>query len=170
MKRIKEFLDFLVSLVTTWKIIFPIIVIVLAAFLKIFKFATEIYTLSLPLWAFIVISILAFYPIANFIKFIFTRRKVPYTNLYGLLWKPPFFSFNYPKPICPKKDCRREVICKTIMPRQLQLLTNLSDWENADFSNHFIYECPIHGQLNGVPDEPINCLTEKAKLALKKLI
>ena len=43
------------------------------------------------------------------------------------------------------------------------------DWDNFDnmYKNHYEYECPIHGQLMSVPDEDINSLREKARLAMK---
>jgi len=53
-------------------------------------------------------------------------------------------------------------------PKSHQLMITLSDWNNIDDKYHYHYECPIHGQLTGVPDEEMILLQGKARLAMKK--
>lgn len=168
MKRIKDFLDFIISLASAWKIVLPMFLFVLSAAVAVFKFGTQRFAINLPVWAILIIVILALYLFAKLIETFAKRKKVTYTKLYGLFWKPSLFSFQYPRPFCPHANCGKEIISKALPPNPVRLVTNITDINNMKFEYQYIYECPIHGRLNGVPSEDINILQEKAKLAMKK--
>jgi hypothetical protein len=168
MKWIKKILDFIVSLVTTWRVIITILIIIGSALSNLFKFLTKISTINLPLWVFIVIAILAFYPIANLIKYLVSRRNVSYEQYSGLRWKKPILPFLNPQAYCPKSDCRCKVICNIKPPERIQLIGGFADPRKIDFENHYRYECPKHGPLSGIPDEDILILRNKAREVLKK--
>ncbi|MGC9385033.1 MAG: hypothetical protein ACP5D6_10575 [Kosmotogaceae bacterium] len=169
MEKIIKVLDFIISLVTTWKLIFPIILVIIARIGNLFDLAKKIVQVSLPLWIVIIIFLLAIYPIANLLVYVIKRNTQKLTELYGLLWKKPLFPFGYPKPYCPREKCGKEVIYRIKPPKSIQLMSSRNDWENAETSIHHWYECPIHGRLPNVPDEELFILQKKAKLALKKL-
>ena len=168
MKKIIQFLGFLVSFITSWRIIFPVILIILGAITNIFKFLLKVILINLPLWIIVVILILAFYPIANFIKFLFNKRNVPYFSHNGLLWKKPLFSFMNPQAYCPINKCGREVLYIRTPPKPLQVAWTLSEINNIDNRYHYKYECPNHGKISGVPDEDLLTLQTKARLAMKR--
>lgn len=88
MEKIKKVLDFIISLVTTWKLIFPIILVIIARIGNLFDLAKKIVQVSLPLWIVIIIFLLAIYPIANLLVYVIKRNTQNLTELlYGLLWK-----------------------------------------------------------------------------------
>jgi len=167
MKRIKEFLDFLISVITIWKIIFPIILILVAVIGNLFEIGTQIIQLKLPLWIIVTISFLSLYPIVDLFVHLLTRRKIT-KELYGLLWKKPLLPFGYPQPYCPRENCGHKVLCRVVPPKPVHLMLSISDYNNIDLANHYYYECPIHDRLSGVPDEDIKVLQEKARLAMQK--
>ncbi len=165
MKLIKNVLEFIITLIKAWKVVLPVLVFVVAEIVAIMKFSNQNIQFLLPVWATVIIFFLALYPICKFVEFIIgirTKEKFP---LNGLLWKPSPFSFRYPEPLCPKKDCGREVICKIIPPKPFALVQSVSDFENVNYQNQYIYECPIHGRISAVPNEDIRILQKKAKLA-----
>ena len=168
MTWIKKILDFIVSLVTTWRMVFPILIIIGGALSKVFKYLTKISTIYLPLWVFIVIAILAFYPIANLIKYLFSRRNVSYEKYSGLMWKKPLLPFLNPQAYCPKSDCRCKVFCYIKPPERIQFIGGFADPSKLDLGTHYHYECPEHGPLSGIPDEDIVILRNKAREVLKK--
>lgn len=168
MKRIKDFLDFLITLVNAWKIVLPVLLVVLSAAFTVLKIGNKNISINLPIWVVVAIAVLALYPFAKLIEHLVNKKKSPNIKLYGLLWKPSFFSFRYPVPLCPHSNCERKVICRAIPPNPLKVVTSISEINNAKFEYRYIYECPIHGQINGVPNDEINLLQTKAKLAMTK--
>ena len=168
MEKIKRVLDFIISLVTTWKLIFPIIVVIFARIGNLFNLGKKIVQISLPLWILIIIFLLAIYPIASLLFYVIKRNTQSLTELNGLLWKKPLFPFGFPQPYCPRENCGKKVIPRIKPPKSMQLMSSKLDWENLDQSPHYWYECPIHGRLPNVPDEDLFILQEKAKLILKK--
>lgn len=165
MKRLKEFLDLLVSFSKAWPIILSALLIVLAAITRFSKFASQSVALSLPLWALILIVALAIYPLGKLVQFVASRRKAQLKRLNGFLWKTRLIGL--PVAICPREGCGCEVICKEIPPKSLQLITGIDDLRKANFEYSYQYECPVHGALGGIPNEPISLLQHKAKLAIK---
>jgi hypothetical protein len=168
MIKIKEIFDFIISLVTTWKLIFPIILIIFAAIGNLFNIGKRIIEIALPLWVLLIISLFAFFPIAKLIIYILKRKSKSYKKLYGLLWKKPFLFFQNPQPYCPLENCDHQVICRFKPPKIYQAITSISNINNIDYEGLYFYECPIHGQLNGIPNEDITVLQKKARMALKK--
>jgi hypothetical protein len=168
MKRIKDFLDFLDTLFSAWKIILPIIVFGFSVILAVSKIGNQNISLNLPVWAIIAVAALALYPPAKLIEYLVRERKTPKIELYGLLWKPNSLSFLTPKPLCPHDDCGRSVICKIIPPNPFKVVSSISEINNTKFENRYIYECPIHGKISNVPNEEISLLQEKVKMAISK--
>jgi lipid-A-disaccharide synthase-like uncharacterized protein len=142
-----------------------VLLIILAAFTRFSELAGQSIVLSLPLWALILISALAIYPIGRVIQFIASRKKAPLKRLSGLLWKTAVFGL--PIAICPRERCGCEVICKEIPPPSFHVVTGLNDLRTASFEYSYQYACPVHGALSGIPNEPIGLLQKKAKLAFK---
>lgn len=167
MKKLKEFFDLLVSFAKAWPIILSILLVILAAIVGFSEFARRSFVFSLPLWVVLLILALATYPIGKLIEFVVLRRQAPLKLLDGLLWKAPLFSFGSPTAICPRQGCGHEVICKEIPPPQIRVITGLNDLHQASFEYTYQYECPIHGHIGGVPNEPMGWLQRKAKLAFK---
>ena len=165
MKRLKEFLDLLVSLSKAWPIIVSALLAVLAVIIRFSELAGQSIVLSLPLWAIFLISALAIYPIGRGIQFIASRKKAPLKQLSGLLWKTPVFGS--PIAICPREGCGCEVICKEIPPPSFHVVTGINDLRKASFEYSYQYECPVHGTLSGTPNEPMGLLQRKAKLAFR---
>jgi len=168
MDKIRSVLEFIISLVTTWKIIFPLLLVVFAGIGNLFDLGKKTLHIDLPLWIVVIILLLAFYPIARILVYVVNRRKQPLTEHYGLLWKKPFLPFGYPQPYCPRENCGKKVLPRITNPKSFQLMKSASDWNNVDVSNHYWYECPIHGRLPSVPDEEAQILKKKVKLILKK--
>ncbi|MDP1624354.1 MAG: hypothetical protein Q8L64_01145 [bacterium] len=168
MKRIKEFLDFLITLVNAWKVVLPILLLCLSAVFAVLKIGNKNISINLPVWLVIAIATLALYPFAKLIEHLVNKKRSPNIKVNGLLWKPSLFSFRYPEPLCPHNDCERKVICRVIPPNPLRVVTSISEINNAKFEYRYVYECPIHGQINGVPNDEISLLQEKAKAAFTK--
>ena len=168
MKRIKIVLDFIISLVAVWKIVIPVLAVLISVVVLIGKSGLKIIAFSLPVWVVFILLILASYPIIKFIEHIIRHRKRQPIALYGLLWKPMFFNFRYPQPTCPHDNCECEVICKEIPPQSYQVVSSMMELKNARFEYRYVYECPIHGALPRVPNEDISLLQYKAKKVMKK--
>ena len=168
MKKLKEFFDLLVSFTKAWPIILSVLLFIFSAIVGFSEFARRSFVFSLPLWGVLLILALTAYPIGKLIEFIVLRRKAPLKLIDGLLWKAPFISIGAPTAICPRQGCGYEVICKEIPPPQFHLITPRSnDMQKASFEYSFQYECPIHGRIGGVPNEPMEWLQLKAKLVFK---
>ena len=165
MKKLKELLDLLVSMAKAWPIIIAVLLVIVAAITRFSKFASQSITLSLPIWALILIAALAIYLLGKLFQFIASRRKGPLKQLNGLLCKTPVFGS--PIAVCPRKGCGCEVICMEIPPPPLKYVATVNDLQKARFEYSYEYECPVHGVLNGIPNEHINLLRKKAKLAFK---
>ena len=165
MKRIREILDTLITLVAAGKVIWPWLLIIASGVLAIWRFGNR--KVLLPIWLVVLASAIFIYVVAWFLLRLMGRRQHPF-RLYGLLWRQPLLPFRFPVPLCPREGCGREVICKQVPPPSLQLVRSLSEWKSLDLQPHYIYECPIHGEISGVPDEDIELLQRKAKLAMKR--
>jgi hypothetical protein len=165
MKRLKEFLDLLVSISKAWPIILSVLLAILAVITRFSEFAGQNIVLSLPLWAILLIFALAIYPIGKIIQFIASHKKTPLKRLSGLLWKSTVFG--YPIAVCPREGCGCEVICKEISPPSFHVITGINDLRQASFEYSYEYECPVHGMLSGVPNESMGLLQKKAKLSYK---
>lgn len=168
MKKLKEFFDLLVSFAKAWPIIISVLLFILSLIVRFSEFARRSFVFSLPIWAVLLILALIAYPIGKLIEFIVLRRKAPLKLINGLLWKAPLLLIGAPKPICPRKGCGHEVICIEIPPPQFHLITRSNDMQQANFEYSFQYECPIHGRIGGVPNEPLELLQHKAKLIFNK--
>lgn len=168
MKRFKNLLDYLVSLAAAWKVILPIIAILVTASVFIGKNSLKIVDFSLPVWVIFILVVMAFYPIVKIAENLIKRKQRRAVRYLNLLWKPALFNFQYPKPFCPYDGCELEVICKEIPPQSFQVVTSVTEAKNTRFEYQYTYECPIHGQLSNVPNEEIGLLQHKAKIVMKK--
>lgn len=168
MKKLKEFLDLLVSIVKVWPIILSVLLFISSVIVGLSKFASTNLVFSLPIWAVLLILALMVYPIGMVIKWIILQRKAPPKHVNGLLWKAPLFSFGTPTAICPRQGCGHEIFCKEIPPPQVHLITRTKDFHQANFEYSYQYECPIHGHIGGVPNEPLEWLERKAMLVFMK--
>jgi hypothetical protein len=168
MKRFKELLDFLITLVTAWKVVLPVLLIVGSAIWTVLKYGKILITVTLPIWVILVIGILAVYPLAKLIEYLLKHRRPSDFILNGLLWHAPLLPFRSPIALCPQKDCGCRVICKVIPPQHYRVVSTISEMNSLRFENRYVYECPIHGEIAGVPNEEPNLLREKAKSALRK--
>jgi len=170
MKRLKDILDFLITLVNAWKVVLPILVLVISALITVLKFGTKNITVTLPIWTWtvLILTALALYPIGKLAEYSIRRRKTPDFKLYGLHWRVPFLFFRFPIPLCPHEGCGHQVICEEIPPQPFRVVTSPAEINSFRLEYKYVYECPIHGKINGVPSEDISLLQHKAKLALKK--
>jgi hypothetical protein len=164
---LKGILEFFILLVNAWKTFSPLILLVLSKIAAILKFSNT--TVPLPIWAILIIGVLALYPIARLLEYGLKRRSTSSVKLYGLLWKEPLLPWQYPVPLCPHNDCGREVVCREIPPPPIQLITNFSDLSNGSrFEYQYAYECPVHGKIDGVPNEDVRLLQHKVMLAIRR--
>ena len=168
MKKLKDFLDLLVSFAKAWPIILSVLLFISSAIVGFSKFASKRLVFSLPIWAVLLILALMAYPIGMVIKWIILQRKATPKLVNGLLWEAPLFSFGTPKAICPRQECGHKIFCKEIPPPQVHLITSRKDFQQANFEYSYQYECPIHGHIRGVPNEPLEWLERKAMLVFKK--
>ena len=168
MKWIKKFINLMVDLVTTWKVIYPILMVIIGKLTNLFNFSAKIITIDLPLWILVILSILAFYPIGNLMKYLFSRRNISFEKHYGLRWKRPIFPLVNPQPYCSHSDCECKVFCTVTPPKPTQIIASFNDMKNLDSRYHYRYECPKHGILSDIPDEDIEWLRKKAREVLKK--
>lgn len=170
MKRLKDILGFLITLVKPWKIVLPIFMLVISALITVLKFGKKNVTINLPVWAWTVLifAALALYLLGKLVEFINRRKKASDSKLYGLLWRVPFLFFRFLIPLCPQEGCGCQVICKEIAQKPYQVYTNPMEINNFRLESEYVYECPILGKINGVPNEEISLLHHKTKLALKK--
>jgi hypothetical protein len=99
MKRMKDFLDFLGSLVKAWPALVVIAGLLVSVALAPTQIASTVVSLSIPLPLFIAIAALALYPIAKLVQRLFEHRKQEPFSYSGLLWKPALLGFRYPRPV-----------------------------------------------------------------------
>ncbi len=163
-KRIKEFLELIVSFGKAW----PYLLLALGYLLSIYafavKFSSTIVQFSVPRFLLITVITLALYPIAKLIEVLIKSKKQRPFLYKGLLWEPTFLDFGYPTPTCPHEDCGRKIFLKTVPSISVQPISGAFLQASPDYN--YIYKCPIHGVLD-VPNLSIRELQEKAKLARK---
>jgi hypothetical protein len=160
MKRMKDFLDFLGSLVKAWPALVVIAGLLVSVALAPTQIASTVVSLSIPLPLFIAIAALALYPIAKLVQRLFEHRKQEPFSYSGLLWKPALLGFRYPRPVCPRQDYGCEVSSRSLTPQQEPRISG--PFMTIETQYAYAYECPIHGQLS-VSNEPIEELQRKAR-------
>lgn len=166
MKKLKEFLDLIVSFAKAWPYLLGFLLLVTSI---VAGFATDVakitIQLKVPLLIMILVFSLALYPIAKFFEWALKKKSVKLFSFSGLMWKPAYFSFFYPTPMCPHAGCSRQVYYKTESSISVKPMSGPITYQAINkYLN--IYECPEHGRLN-VPDIDIYELREKAKLFQK---
>jgi len=85
-----------------------------------------------------------------------------YFRYKGLSWKRGRFGFHNPTPVCPIDHCLRPVDCFRINPPQYLIsadVREMQDFLNKQNTFRFIYRCPLHGDIQGTPNESLNDLT-----------
>jgi len=162
MKRIKDFLDLIVTVVKAWPYLLVGLTVVFSIVVWLAGFGATMVQFAMPLPLVVVFIALAIYPIVKTIEWLLRKKSLQVFPFNGLLWKPSRFRFKYPAPICPEKDCGCEVFCKveqsiSIRPVQPGIF-------EPQAKDHFAYECPVHGVLHDVPDISIRELQIKARL------
>lgn len=163
-KRLKEFFEFVVSLMKAWPYLLLVVGYLSSVIAVAIKFSSATVNFSIPRLVLVTVVSFALYPIVKFVETLM-RRKEKKNFLYkGLLWKLGFFSFQHPTPICPKKDCGRKVFIKSTPKISITTISGPFLQANSEYDH--TYECPIHGSLD-VPNLPIRELQEKAKLSQK---
>jgi hypothetical protein len=164
MKRLKEFLDFLITLRQAWPILVWALLLLLSLVLGLTNAANKTIQFSIPLPLLVAAIAFAIYPILKFIQWLASKPMKPFENS-GLLWKPSKLSFHYPKPLCPKEGCGCEIIVKVVPSVNIghAAATNLPIL-TAHTKYSYTFECPIHGVISGVPDEDIEVLQHKARM------
>jgi len=166
MKKLKEFLDLIVSFAKAWRYLLGFLILITSI---VAGFATDIakitVQLKVPLLIMILVTSLALYPIAKFFEWALKKRTVKLFPYNGLMWKPARFSFFYPTPMCPREGCGRQVYYKTEPTISVKPMSGPISFQAMNTYLN-IYECPEHGRLN-IPDIDINELREKAKLFQK---
>ena len=171
MKKLKDILDFFISLDAFWKILLSILIFIVPLALvglNNLGWINQTTSFSLPWAVVIILGTLAFYPLAKVVESGTKQRKLPLVSLYGMKWRRPYLSFRYPNPVCPIAGCETEVICMATPPPSYVHITSSDDLSKIRYEYQYTYECPIHGVLVGVPDESVELLQHKAKLALKR--
>ena len=95
-----------------------------------------------------------------------SQKNEKYFSYKGLLWKPGYFKFQNPIPVCPQEDCQRPIECFRISPPRHLIsadLKEMQDFLNKQNTYKFVYRCPLHGDIQGGPNEPINDLIKQAR-------
>ena len=169
MRRAKEFLEFLLTLARTWKLIVPGLVLTLSVAVLLARNAYRQINLSLPAPLVVAVAALATYPLAKAIEWGFSKRRPEPFSYAGLVWVPSRLTFRDPTPACPRANCGRPVICRVSPPPAFHLVASRSDFENVRTRPSFAYECPIHGALSGVPDEDLGLLAHQAKSSQRRI-
>lgn len=102
----------------------------------------------LPLWVVGIVVILSSYPVAKFIEWLITRRKIqPPIEYGGLLWIDEDEKLI---PVCPQCHCDviyNENSTQVEVPRRGSLFRTSTENQYS-----YIYECPNHGKLEVVND------------------
>jgi hypothetical protein len=165
MKTLKQVLDFIRSLFKAWPYLVIIIGWLVSAILWFIKVGQTEIVLSIPLSLLLIIVTLALYPVAKFIQVIVQKVKRSPFIFSGLLWKSSFIG--YPRPLCPDQGCGQKVFYKIVQPPPVQVV-HPNDWGRVNLRESYVYECPVHGKIDSVPNWPINELKEKAKAVQQK--
>lgn len=168
MKKLKEFLDLIVSFAKAWRYLLGFLILITSI---VTGFATDIakitIQLKVPLLAMILVISLALYPIAKFFEWLLKKKSVKLFSFSGLMWKPAYLSFFYPTPICPHSGCDCQVYYKTDSSISVKPISGTIHFQARNEYLNF-YECPKHGRLN-VPNIDFNELREKAKIFQKSI-
>ena len=94
------------------------------------------------------------------------KKTKGYFRYKGLLWKTGRFGFQTPTPLCPIDDCERPVDCFRVNPPQYLIsddIGKMQDFLNKQNSYEFVYRCPLHGDIQGAPNESLKDLIRQAK-------
>jgi|KBSSwiStaDraftv2_1062776.scaffolds.fasta_scaffold977331_1 hypothetical protein len=94
------------------------------------------------------------------------RKKEKYFSYKGLLWKPRRFRYQNPIPVCPREGCQRPIDCFRINPPQYMIsadIKEMQDFLNEQNTLRFAYRCPLHGDIESAPNEPLPDLIKQAK-------
>ena len=89
-----------------------------------------------------------------------------YFKYKGLLWKRGRFRFQNPTPICPIDNCYRPIGSYRINPPQYLMsndIREMQDFLNKQSTYHYVYKCPLHGEIQNASNESLNDLTRQAK-------
>lgn len=116
--------------------------------------------MTLPRWGILVLVGFAIYGPLRFAEYAFNKYRKPVFSYAGMKWKPAFFSFQYPTPLCP--HCERDVISKINYPPPV-LVARAHDLERK-LQTTYSYECPIHGKIYGPIDMSLKELLERARI------
>jgi hypothetical protein len=160
-KRFKELVELLVNLQKLAPLLLGTLVIVVSIVAGLAGIGRLSVQINLPLPVIIAVSALALYPVAKFVQWWFRPLK-PF-GYSGLLWRPSHLSFGFPIPLCPHENCGCEVFCEGKPPPALQFI-GVGTSNRIVTEETFIYECPIHGRVGGIPNEDVAVLQRKAKL------
>jgi hypothetical protein len=169
MKLLKSVLDFFGAVVKAWPILALILGAVVSLIIGLTKIAKTVVPINIPLPLLILAGAFISYPFLKFIQWLVTRPMQPF-HYAGLLWKPSKLTFLHPKPLCPREGCGCEI--RGILTTSADIVEKpklSSPFIKVTAGNHYRYECPKHGVLSGVPDEPISYLQDKAHLVQNRL-
>jgi hypothetical protein len=165
MKRLKEFLELLIALVKAWPILVSGLLLLFSLVISLSRLAKISYQLSIPLPVFIAVAAFIFYPIGKTVQWLMSKPMKPF-NYAGLKWKPSKLSFRYPTPLCPYEGCGYEIIAKADPAVNVERIAG--PFIQASGNYHYTFECPIHGVINGTPNEEIVQLQKKARILQKR--
>lgn len=148
MKRLKEFLDFIVSLVQALPYIWGFLVLAVAVIIGLatnIESTTVHVSLSLPLV--IALIALAIYPVAKSVEWLFKARSAPPFPYNGLMWKPAWFGFGKPTPFCPVPNCSFEVHHRSEQNLSIRPVSGYGPMLQTRTNDMHYYVCPIHGKV-----------------------
>jgi len=98
--------------------------------------------------------------------FFIVRKKEKYFSYKGLLWKPRRFRYQNPIPVCPREGCQRPIDSFRINPPQYMIsadIREMQDFLSNQNTLRFAYRCPLHGDIESAPNEPLQDLIKQAK-------
>ena len=169
MKAFRDFVDTLTAIQKLWVLLAFVIPVLFGFVSRAFSVVSEItivdgtgtaiFHFSLPLPILALIIVLALYPVVVFLGLL--TRPTQEFGYKGLRWRPPRFGFGHAQPICPHSDCGCEVIVE-MKQRTVVSETNLPNLMVPYTKFDYVYRCPLHGQLNGVPNLSIEQFSEEA--------
>ena len=165
MRFLKRILDLINSLVKAWPYLIIVLGWITSAILWLVRVGQLNVILSIPLSLLIAIAALALYPVAKTIQFAVERMRTPSFEYCGLLWKPSIIGHS--RPFCLVQGCGRKVFYKILEPAPVRLM-HPNDWSKANWGNTYIYECPLHGRIQSVPNWSMVELKKKANSIQRK--
>lgn len=171
MKRLKEFFDLIVALAKAWPYVSGFIILIFTVMAGLAA-KIQLITIQVKMPLLLVILFISFslYPIAKLIEWIISKNIKGSFEYDGLLWKPTWFGFGNPTPICPVLDCGCEIHYKIEQSPSVQGDYSISPFFFQKTVYSYIYECPRHNKID-VSNIDIVELKSKAKLfqnSLKK--